>query len=46
VKPANAQLSKNVVPVEIARLELAGGGVATVRNANGTTYSEAAFGKV
>src|SRR6266516_1739889 len=32
VKPAHSQLAKDVVPIEVARLELARGGIAAVRN--------------
>ena len=46
VQPARAELAEDVVPVEIARLELAGGGVAAVRNADRAAHAEAALGEV
>src|SRR5690242_5217835 len=46
VKPTHTELAENVVPVEIAGLQLTGGGVTTIRNADGPAHSEAAFGKV
>src|SRR6185436_5201366 len=46
VQPAHAQFSENVVPVEITRLELAGGGMAAVRDAHGAADAKTAFGEV
>src|SRR5439155_7139859 len=34
VQPADSQLAKNVVPIEVARFELARGGAAAVRNSH------------
>src|SRR6185437_11681181 len=46
VQPAHAEFAEDVVPIEIARLELAGGGVATVGNAHGATHSEATLREI
>src|SRR5947209_1449156 len=46
VKPTHSQPAEDVVPIEVARLELARGGVAAVRNAHGAAHTEAAFGEV
>jgi hypothetical protein len=46
VEPAHAEFAEDVVPVEVARLELRGGGVAAVGVADGATDAEAALGEV
>ena len=46
VEPAHAELAEDVVPVEIAGLELAGGGVAAVGNAHRAAHAEAALGEI
>src|SRR6266550_1505055 len=46
VQPADSQLAKDVVPSKVAWLELAGGGVAAVRNPHCAAHTEAAFGKI
>ena len=46
VQPARADLAENVVPVEIAGLELAGGGIAAVGNAHRAAHAEAALGEI
>jgi hypothetical protein len=46
MKPAGALFSKNLIPIKIARLQLGGGSMATIRTPNGTAYAEAPFRKV
>ena len=46
VQPAHAELAEDVVPIEIARLELAGGGVAAIGNAHRAAHAEAALGEI
>ena len=46
VQPARAEFAEDVVPVEIAGLELAGGGMAAVGNADRAANAEAALGEV
>src|SRR5262245_36854748 len=46
MQPTHTAPAENGVPIKITRLELAGGGVAAVGNANGTTDAEPAFGEV
>src|ERR1017187_1829461 len=46
MEPAHAQFAKNLLPVEIAGLELAGGGVAAIRHADSATDTEPAFGEI
>src|SRR5262249_47403233 len=46
VEPARAELAKDKIPLKIARLELAGRRVAPVRDADGATHAETAFGKI
>ena len=42
----DAEFAEDVVPVEIAGLELAGGGVAAVGNAHRAAHAEAALGEI
>jgi hypothetical protein len=46
VKPANAERPEEMLPVHVARLQLAGGRVAAVRHADGPPNPEAPFGEV
>src|SRR5439155_18409026 len=46
VKPAHSQPAENIVPIEVARLELARGGVAAVRNPHRAAHTKAAFGEI
>jgi len=46
VEPADAASAEDVIPVEVAGFELAGGGVAAVGDAQGGADAEAAFGEV
>ena len=46
VEPARAQFAENAVPVEVAGLELAGGGMAAVGNADRAAHAEAALGEI
>ena len=46
VQPARAEFAEDAVPVEVARLELAGGGMAAVGNAHRAAHAEAALGEV
>ncbi len=46
VEPAHAEGAENVIPVDVAGLELRGGSVATVRIADGTADAEAALSEV
>ena len=46
VEPADAQLAEEVLPVEVAGLDLRGRGVAAVRDADGAADAEAALGEV
>ena len=46
VQPPDADLAEDVVPVEIAGFELAGGGVAAVGNADGAAHAEAPLGEI
>ena len=46
VEPADAELAEEVLPVEVAGLDLRGRGVAAVRDADGAADAEAALGEV
>ena len=46
VQPAHADLAEDVVPIEITGFELAGGGIATVRNAHRAAHAETALGEI
>ena len=46
VEPANANVPEELLPVDIPRLELAGGGVAPVGDADGPADPEAALGEI
>ena len=46
VQPARAKFAEDVVPIEVARLELAGGAVAAVGNAHRAPHPEAALGEI
>ena len=46
VEPAHAERPEEVLPVDVARLQLAGGGVAAVGHAHGAADAEAALGEV
>ena len=46
VKPAHAELAEDVIPVDVAGLELRRGGVAAVGIADGAANAEAALGEV
>jgi hypothetical protein len=46
VEPAHAEFAEDVLPVDVARLELRGGRVATVRIADSAANAEAALGEV
>ena len=46
MEPADAELTEDIIPVDVARLQLRRGGVAAVRAADGTADAEAAFREV
>ena len=46
VEPAHAEFAEDVVPVDVARLELRGGGVAAVGIAHRAAHAEAALGEI
>src|SRR5262249_21764853 len=46
VKPAHAQLAKDVIPIDVTGFELRGRSVAAVRIADGPADAEAALGEV
>ena len=46
VEPARAEFSEDVFPVDVAGLELRGGGVAAVRVADGAADAKAALGEI
>ena len=46
VEPAHAELAEDVIPIDVAGLELRGGGVAAVRVADRAADAEAALGEV
>src|SRR4029077_8363310 len=46
VQPAGALLTENVVPIDVAGLELRDCGVSAIVAAGGGAYAEAAFGEV
>jgi Family of unknown function (DUF6119) len=46
VQPAHAERAEQVLPVHVGRTELAGGGVAAVRDPDRPAYAEAALGEV
>src|SRR5207249_3971176 len=46
MEPARADFAENVFPIEIARLELAGGSVAAVRNAHRAPHAEPALREI
>src|SRR6266704_1147960 len=46
VKPADTQLAKDMLPIKIARFELAGCGVTTIGNANSASDAKAALGEI
>jgi len=46
VEPTHTELAEDVIPVEVAGLELGGGGVAAVGDADGAAHAEAALGEV
>ena len=46
VKPAHAVLAKNLFPVDIALLDLAGGRIAAIRHTFGAPNTKAALGKI
>src|SRR5690606_416714 len=46
MQPAHAEFSENVIPIKIAGLELAGGGVAAIRNSHGTARAKTAFSEI
>src|SRR5207248_9110596 len=46
VEPADAELSENVIPVEVTGLQLRGRGVAAIGAAHGAADAEAPFGEV
>src|SRR5690606_32692933 len=46
VEPADAEFAEDMIPVDVARLDLRGGRVATVWNADGAADAKAAFGEI
>ena len=46
VQPARANFAENMIPIEIARLELRRGGIAAVRHADRAADAEAALGEI
>src|ERR1035437_2804005 len=46
VEPADAEFAEDVVPIEVAGLELRGGGIAAIGVADGAADAEAALGEV
>ena len=46
VKPANAELAKNMFPIKIARLQLAGGGMPTIGNSDRAAKAKAALSEI
>ena len=46
MQPADSQLAKNIVPIEVPRFELAGRGIAAIGNPHCATHAKAAFGEV
>src|SRR5438477_11579393 len=46
MNPTHAEIAEYVVPIEIARLELAGGGVAAVGYPHGAAHAKTAFGEI
>ena len=46
MEPTDTEFSEDVVPIDIARLELGCGGVATVRISHRATHAETALGEI
>src|SRR5690606_15545884 len=46
MEPAHAEFPEDVVPVEVAGLELRGGGVAAIGIADGAPHAETALGEI
>src|SRR5207249_1508429 len=46
VEPADPELAEDVVPIEVARFELAGRGISAIGNPHCAAHAKAAFGEV